>query len=73
MSRLPTDAGDAQKAYNLKLRNLPLLAPAWAPRTGLCGSVVLDTSLERRRRAIDATVQNRAAREHHMPVLVHTY
>ena len=33
-------------------------------RTGLCGSVVLDTSLERRRRAIDATVQNRAAREH---------
>ena len=69
MSRLPTDAGDAQKAYNLKLRNLRLAL--LGPRTGLCGSVVLDTSLERRRRAIDATVQNRAAREHHM--LVHTY
>ncbi len=70
MSRLPTDAGDAQKTYNLKLRNLRL-ALLGTPRTGLCGSVVLDTSLERRRRAIDATVQNRAAREHHM--LVHTY
>ena len=43
------------------LKGLPIIKPAWAPRTRLCDASYPDTSLARRRRAVDATAPSMRA------------